>query len=90
MRRLAPRGVQRGQAIARPDDPMTPARKQLVERAQLGFALERNQDHTHASRLPPRSRRGPHLRVFSDAAGPAKEYADEGVDFARFRRILGP
>ena len=49
MGRLAPRGVQRSQPVARSDDPVTPARKQLVERAQLGLALERNQDHTHAS-----------------------------------------
>ncbi len=47
--RLAPRGVQRGQPVAGSDDPVTPARKQLVERAQLGLALERNQDDTHAS-----------------------------------------
>jgi hypothetical protein len=85
MRRLAPRGVQRGQAIARPDDPMTLARKQLLERAQLGFALERNQDHAHASHLPPRSRPsdgeflGAVYACFRNGSEPAKEYDDEGV-----------
>jgi hypothetical protein len=28
---------------------MALARQQLLERAQLSFALERNQDHAHAS-----------------------------------------
>ena len=83
MRRLAPRGIEGGEAVARADDAMTLARKQLIQRAQLRFALERNQDHTHAAGLPPRSRAATRsaalLRVFYGRFRPSKQYADEGL-----------